>query len=621
MTSSPIDDINSAIGSYNPFARLAIVREQDVWEQGFPDVTSLNAHASNAVFQAVEQVRNGKGKVTSLVMCAGPGVGKSHIISRIRHCFQADGSALFIYAGVEKYDLNLTNYQFLQTLADSLDHYGGSDGVTQWQELAAAMANQVWKSLRPNTEIIPTKKLVETYSSLSNSNINNNNWVDGLTSKFRQLKRSDPDVIRAIFWTLSENHSDYAVKWLSGKTISENKANTMGLPNPSIEEKYQDHEAFDTVSQVLSLISEYKPVVICFDELDTPDVRCSDTGLKRLQIIAGLIKALVDDVNLSSQSKGVVILSVMMPDTWKDKIKELPFGIVDRVLSARKEPIILDFLDINSIMQLVKLWLEDFYQNNNLKPPSPIYPFEENQLRELGTAKSSSVRGFLRWCAENFKIPGDTTKKIFLDEPVKLAFDKEILNIEKSIKKLLDNKAVIAAALRLGFSSLIGETIEKVTIERLEEVEPKSQNNGYIDFKIICKENGETVKIGVALIQQSAGNGVLAGLRRLIDYKTFKLTRGCLIRSNEISRNATQAKACLSKLLSPELGGEWVKLTGENIKPLLAIQAVYFSADYDHLKKEQILDFVKTKVAVDNYLIREILSDPSGQVPSGLIAE
>jgi DNA replication protein DnaC len=85
---SPIEALNVAIQSHNPFSNAGIVKEQDVWGKGFPDVSTLNAHASDTVFQAIEQVRTSQSsqdKVTSIAITAEPGVGKSHIISRIRH--------------------------------------------------------------------------------------------------------------------------------------------------------------------------------------------------------------------------------------------------------------------------------------------------------------------------------------------------------------------------------------------------------------------------------------------------------------------------------------------------------------------------------------------------------
>ncbi|MEH2454115.1 hypothetical protein [Nostoc sp.] len=68
---SPIEAVNAAIQSHNPFTNAGIVQEQDVWGKKFPDVPTLNAHASNAVFQAIELVRTSQSsqdKVTSIAI-------------------------------------------------------------------------------------------------------------------------------------------------------------------------------------------------------------------------------------------------------------------------------------------------------------------------------------------------------------------------------------------------------------------------------------------------------------------------------------------------------------------------------------------------------------------------
>ena len=84
---SPIEALNAAIQNHNPFSKAGIVKEQDIWGKGFPDIPTLNAHASDAIFQAVEKVQTSQSsqeKVTSLVLTAQQGVGKSHILSRTR---------------------------------------------------------------------------------------------------------------------------------------------------------------------------------------------------------------------------------------------------------------------------------------------------------------------------------------------------------------------------------------------------------------------------------------------------------------------------------------------------------------------------------------------------------
>ncbi|MFB8794296.1 MAG: AAA family ATPase [Microcoleus sp.] len=614
-----MEELNAAIQSYNPFPTgAAVVREQDVWEQGFPDVTTLNAHASDAVYQAIDRVHSAQRtseKVTSMVIIASKGVGKSHVISRIHHRLKADGSALFIYAGVETYDIKFVNYYFLQTLADSLNH-NGSQGVTQWQELAAAMVNQVGRNVNSNAETISAKKVVEKYSQAEN-----NNWVDELVTKYRRIRRSDPDIIRAIFWTLSEDYSDFAVKWLSGKNLAEVRANAMGLPNPSTEEKYQNAEAFKTISQILSLVSEYKPLVICFDELDLDNRVDPESGLTRPLAIAGLIKPLVDDIQLSEQSKGFVILTVMMPDTWTQKIKLMPGGVVDRV-SKRGDPIPLKFMDGDSIVQLVSLWMKEFYQSSNLIPHSPIYPFEENQLRDLGRNSDSSARRVLTWCLENFKTL-DTPNPPPPKDLVEIEYNKALISVENSLTTLLDEKITLADALWLSFSTIIGQTLENVKIISLEKIRCSASEKSYgLDFKIIGEENGNPIKIGVMVLQIPSGMGVQAGLKRLIDYKKFNITRGCLVRSKEINPGATKAQGYLSDLLSPKLGGEWVKLTNDNIKALLAIRSLYCSRENYDFTEAALFDFIaRKKLVVDNYVICEILSDPSGQVPSNLSKE
>ncbi|MFB2968806.1 P-loop NTPase fold protein [Aerosakkonema sp. BLCC-F183] len=605
---SEIEKINAAIQSYNPFAvKGAAVRIPNVWGQAFPDIPSLNAHASDAVFQAIKQVSVGKGQVTSLAINAEQGLGKTHLISRIRHRLQADGGALFVYASGSKFsDLNRIHYQFLQILGDSFNQIG-SQGVKQWQELATAMLNQVVKKpLSPKEAIERFPDILQEYG------------MDSLTQEICELKPqiSDPDIVRAILWTLSKNHALHAIKWLSGNDLAEAKAALLELPNPDKDDR--ETKAFDKVLQILSLIGDYSALIICFDELEIS--KFDDGGLSLAQIVASeLVKNLFDSLSLGTGSRGVVILTVMIPDIWTLKIKALPGGIPYKVSTGTPEPIELKPIDADSIVELVNLWMKEFYQSKNLIPHHPLYPFEETKLRELAKERPA-VRKVLHWCEAHFQVPGDGDDKRFKIDPVEAAFNNELLSVEASIDNLLDDKTAVANALSLVFCRLIGQTREQVKIDKIEAIKSKTSEKSYnLDFKIIGVENGKNIAIGVMVLQLSAGIGVQAGLKRLIDYKKFKLTRGCLVRSKQINDTAAKANAYLTELLSPQLGGEWVKLTKDNIKPLLAIQSVYLSRlDYE-LSEEQIFEFIANRTEIaNNYLICEILSDPSGIIPTGL---
>lgn len=604
---SPIEDLNAAIQSYNPFDKPLIVKDQDVWGKGFPDVSTLNAHASEAVFQAIERVRtsqSSKDKVTSLVFTAEQGVGKSHIISRIRHRLEHEGGALFVYANADNYgDLSLIKYEFQRTLAESLKHTG-SQTVMQWQEVAAAMSNEAYQASTSPENLVKnfdpaSEKLEKRRRSLINE----------LVAKVLRTKpHADPDVIRAILWTLSETRAPYAIKWLSGQELAQEQAEKLGLPNPSKTNQDREADALNLIRQILNLVSSYNPVLICFDELES--TKCNDAGFTTPQVIADLVKSLFDTLHQSDTSRGVVILTVMMPDVWTQQIKLFRGGVLDRFLVTGK-PIDLKHMDGDSIVDLVTLWLNEFYESRNLKSHDTVYPFEENKLRELGKEKPT-VRQVLKWCAENFKVHEEPLDP----DPLKrfeFALEKET---EANLGDYLEDNKLLGEALCFGFKTLIGQTVEGVTIEKVtDKVKPIAQNNGFINFKLIGSENGKAVKIGVAVLQYSHHISLAAGLNRLIDYEKFDLTRGCLVRSKsedkKISSNAHSYK--LLERLTSELGGEFVELIEEQIRPLIDIHSVYQKRERYKLSEEQIFDFIFHKqLTFNNPLLGEILSAPSG---------
>lgn len=620
---SPIEALNAAIQNHNPFSKAGIVKEQDIWGKGFPDIPTLNAHASDAIFQAVEKVQttqSSQEKVTSLVLTAQQGVGKSHILSRTRHRLETNGGALFVYASVNNYtDLNLIKYQFQQTLANSLS-YTGSQNVMQWQEIAAAMANEGFKGINSASPNLSAQELLDRFDRVCASwATKNKNFMNTLTKQVLKTKsKADPYIVRAVLWTLSESETPFAIKWLSGEELDKSKAEELGLPSNSGKTN-QDREAesLNNVQQILNLVSYYSPVIICFDEIDVK-TSCRDDGLTTPQVIADLVKRLYDTLEHSELGQGLVIITVMMPDTWKQTVNLMPGGIPDRLSTyTQRKPIDLKYLNGDSLVDLVGLWLQDFYQIRNLNPPHPVYPFEDSQLREYGRGKPT-VREALKWCAENFQVFMPPTPELPEDpiERFELALNKEL---EADIREEMEDNSTIAKAIYFGFETLKGQTIDKVTVDDITgDIKPKAKNAGWIGFKIIGKENGRTIKIGVAVIQTSQSE-LVAALKRLIDYQTFDLTRGCLVRSQakiENIKKASKAYQLLEQLVAVEKGGELVYLIEEQIKPLLAVRAVCKKCRDYNLTEDQVFDFIsQNQITFENLLLREILSDPSGEMP------
>jgi hypothetical protein len=600
------ETLNFALEDCNPFLD-SNVKANQVWGQGFPDVETINAHASDTVFGALRQIQQGHLSTTSIVITAQDGTGKTHIISRIRHRIQNQGGGLFVYAN--RYgDYNLRD-GFQKILSESLSKVGSED-VTQWQELATAMINQVQEATSKPTYL--PKKLVEKVIKLEDGDCQKvNNLVKQATKIFRQKvkKVEDPDIVTAILWTLSDENSSYAIQWLGGEELSKYKSEELGLP--------PQRRSFNSVLQILDLISQYNQLIICFDELDFPDAY-NEQGLHISVIVAGFIKDLVQNLNRG------LILSVMMPVQWNERIMKLPAGAYSKV-SAWCKPIDLHYMNGQSTVDLVTLWLKKFYESQNLVPPHPLYPFDEDQLQSLG--KGNTVREVIKWCRDNCKPLIKVEPVCELKNPidqVETAFQSEL---KEDYSSYLDDNASLSQALDFSFQRLIGLTVERVTLEEVtDKVTSKGKADGYISFKIIGKEDGKTVKIGVAILQTKGGKSLGAGLKKLCDYQGYDMTRGCLVRSPNRKISPHLIKKYITPLTEQQ-GGELVKLNEADIKPLLAIFAIFQKRQTDYgLSEEEVFKFMEEKgqdyqLGSYNPLLRDILSDPSGEIPEDMIED
>jgi hypothetical protein len=598
-TPSSFDELYEVINKNNPFDVPPIVTGQDIWNGSFPDLTTLNAHASDAVFEVIEQVRSGKPKVTSLAFSAEIGVGKSHLVRRIRQRLQADKSAFFVYAN--KYgDLNLIHYQFRQILADSLKQSNGQ-GITQWQELAAAMVNQVVSSKKPALELVEKFPLALA---------KNHDLIDRLTNAILKAKPKvgDPDIVRAILWTLGDSaHAPFAIRWLAGKELADAKAKELGLPNSTREIKLLEADALSASLEIISIASDYNPILICFDELEGLEV--NEAGYFKSQVVAGLVKDLFDAIEQSDVTKGVAILSVIPPAIWEQLLKGIGLGIADRLSSKHPEPLDLKYADGEAVVSIVDLWLQDFYQSHNLVPPNPVFPFEEEKLRSLGSEKPT-IRALLKWCRDNFRVsPQPVNQKDLIQK----AYEREL---SQDGEDFLDESELIARAIYLGLTTLKGQTIENVLIQDVtNQIKPVKENNGSIQFKIIAIENGKEEVIGVAVIQHTHGLTVGSRMQRLTMYDTFKLTRGCMIRSQD-RKIKKQWEAHNWRIKLDQMGGEFIHLEAEQVKPLIAILAVYDKREGYGVSEDAISTFIAdSQIAFNNLLIRDILSNPANVIP------
>lgn len=278
---SSVEEINKVIESCNPFDRPFFVKQEDVWGQGFPDVPSINAHVSDAVFEAIEKVRSNQRDTIGITITAERGLGKSHIISRIRHQLQADGKALFVYMS-EYSNLDQIKREFLHTLAQSLRRVG-SHNVTQWQEVATALLSDVYRK-----DFQPKQMVDSIFPNQIAKYLAEGKQAADLVSKLRDAvlqakpEIDDPYLVQALIWTLSKPHALFAINWLAGKSLAQAQAEALGLPGSENDD--EETTSLHTARKTLNLIGAYKTIVICFDELDGTGV--NQAGETRAMVVA-----------------------------------------------------------------------------------------------------------------------------------------------------------------------------------------------------------------------------------------------------------------------------------------------------------------------------------------------
>jgi hypothetical protein len=602
--STPLDPaFLAAINSENPFDRPLFVKQQHIWEREFFDVPELNADASNFVLQAVSQIRAGRRSTLGITLTAERGLGKSHIISRIRHSLVVGEAAFFIYMG-EYNDLSRIKEEFLQSIAYSLKHSMRSDYM-QWQELATVMCNRAmqkqYAAKHLVDDIIP--KQIKVCQQNGSSILHN---ITHLRKQFLTAYPhiQNPYLVQAIFWTLSKAHAVDAINWIAGNGITPADAMAMGLPVAN--EESDSFNAFTQAQEILNLLGEFMPVVICFDELDAPQESEAD----RPSVVAGLGKDVLNNL------KRGIVLTTIWPETWISRIKVMPQSnaVVDRI---GEKVIELKHLNPDSVKALVSNWLDEFYFEKKYRPTTPIYPFTAEEMHIIGDERPT-FRAALQDCRQIF---GEKINIKPKEHPVRVAYEAEFEAISKNIDDWMDNSSKIADALRLGFSAAVGETIGGIKVQAVEDFENLKGNDlEYVDFRVIAKEEGTRLaKIAVSVMQVAGGSTLTATLKRLLNYEKLGVNRSCLVRSKPINLAAKQAHNLVTQLIG-EKKGEWVNLVPDQIQPLLAINEVYERMEDYELTEAQILDFINHQSLVSgNPLLEEILSKPSGKVPKDLV--
>lgn len=599
--------LNQVIEQNNPFS-AKVTAQHSVWSHDYSGVAEINQNAFNSVLKLIDDVDIGKSVSEGALIVGERGLGKTQLLARLHHHLNRNDKAFFVCMG--EYDnLDAIKTEFLQSLVYSLKREYRPN-VTQWQALAAAM----YFEARGNTPC-SVEHLIHQFPSIVAKTPNLISlWTNGITKKCPDVKNIF--LIRAILWTLLPEAAPFAAMWLAGKKLSEESANSLGLPVD------REVDSFSYTCDLLNLITRYKTIVFCFDELDTPQI--NGQMLTLIQVVIDLAKYLRNNI------KRIVILLAVFPQTLEEDIISAQSSVSSQIRAAYDrfdQKIPLEFLDERASLALIEHRLKQFYGQNNLIPPDSFYPFQENELRKTFAGERATARQVLRWGEENWApappididLPTDPDptpppKKI---DRVSDCFQEQLKEIYDRIDELSDDSDKITKALRFAFNHLTNQVVDDLRLFEVLDEQDKNYND-IIPFKVkvrkAANQNGPFTFIGIAVIQKT-GVSLTSALSKLVKFNNLSQTRACMVRSEDISGARAQDYALT--LLNE--GGEWVSMVADQIAPLLALQALTEKLEQYELTQEQIIEYVeRERFLTSNALIQEIMSKPEGKPPKNM---
>lgn len=584
--------------SPNPFSLEPVISSEQVWGEVMADLPDLNQHIDQKIQQAIVEVRQKFSKKIGITIEGDRGTGKSHVIHRIWKKIEQESEAFFSYLPPCKNPSRIDSHVRRNLCIDFArqDKYG----VTQWQRFAAAIISTLkgTEFEAEYQEYIDRCDQPEQVRKLIVDRVEKSNlasFFDNLTANILENQAElDFDFLKAVLFTLfrSTKIAQIGLAWLRGDDHPSIKQ--ADLPEYSVEQ--QDDRAVWIIQQICQLgeiVS--KPIVICFDQVDSYEPNIA-TGDSKAEVVAKCID------RLYFECSNVILLCCVIPDTGRE-INHMQGGIPDRVRQqiANAKPPTAD-----QMVGLVKLRLDWFYKQNHLNQgdyPS-LYPFNEDELRKVASEAPGARYLFKEWCA-----------KKFLETVVGKEKDKkqELLDIYNELlgkDNPLGKEDELASILTSTMIMVPDDIVEGVKIEKVEKINSSSPHDLHLIISGYDSHYKKSVRIGVRVCETNTGLTFNAVMKRLLNYKQHKLTRGCLIRSTPVPLNWRKGKE-LEQQLKNKQNGEVVVLKKDEIKPLAAIEMIYQQSKDYGFEQDELISLVKElKLVAENPLIREILSAP-----------
>ncbi|MCF4967107.1 ATP-binding protein [Nostoc sp. CMAA1605] len=514
---SNIDDV--IIREVNPFNRINS-KPMNFWEEpqkASLNVDSIHQEVINDVQEFLDLVVTDH-RSRSVMIVGDPGSGKSHLLGRLKRTLNSQ--AFFVYILCDWADSNNIWRHILRYTVDSLIQIPDEQKESQlilWLKSLSAFTKRSLKQRIFNDNI---------WEFLLNDR---QKFIKHLKDTYKTARIYNPDIFFGLLHDLT-NPELYtlACEWLRGDSLSEESMQSLRVKQ-CIE---TEDEAKNILANFGRISKETKPIVLCFDNLDTMP-KLSDTFLDIQPFF---------DVNTTIHGESLknflVIISIITNtlNIHQSRIQQADKAGIHKTIKLKA---------IN-LEQAEAIWaylLSDLHQQASKSPESPIFPLSKQLLENSFPGKRTYPRNVINLGMIEYKKykddirnnnQSDTTanndgaEQRYGDSGSEDKTKQKKDNSEELIKAELQilwereykkNQEKIKKINLIGSSDLIRMLQEAVEMLQEQQLKSRLLTGRFASYSLIYQKLPQKNKIGIVWTEDANMNGffhVMSACQRAI---------------------------------------------------------------------------------------------------------
>ncbi|MGB6067232.1 MAG: hypothetical protein WBG50_20685 [Desulfomonilaceae bacterium] len=361
---------------FNPFVDIAV---GNPWKSDEPDVRSINSGAYDGLLRLIRQLD--KTPHLAALVLGSAGSGKTHLIKRLLQSRDAD--VLFVYVHPMKDHKRVfttlmehvsTNLAARTPWVNETTHATQLD-LTVVNVITAAFEHYLClnpedpgriylKSIKKD----PLKIL--SFRKSRKWNVLIDNAQEFLKDRPSFQSATSKKVLRALFQYLDKSKREAVCTFLSGTIPDQEECEALGLiygeGDWSIEA--QEQRSKDILKTVGGLLEFYRPMVLCFDQLDS---------IESPELIRATGTLFMDIVN---EIENVLPIAFMRPENWENHFKKhLDQSAEDRIKS---QCLSLEGCNVDQALDIVKERLAWAFRAASEVPLDPFFPYDRSMIEK-----------------------------------------------------------------------------------------------------------------------------------------------------------------------------------------------------------------------------------------------